>query len=258
MNEIPDHLSHSSINTFIKCPELWYRKYILGEKEEPQEALVIGKTFHLCMEENFKHKMSHGADLSRTAVGGVFKEALYQSADDDGLDKNRVDEIAPIAWKLVEQYHREIASFITPSAVEKKLEIDLPGKYIKKLIGYVDLINDKGTVIDYKAAAWPWPDAQVTQSLQPTVYGLMLGKPTLNFEYHMIIKSDAIRKEKFGDGIVIKSTFRKQKDFDWLLNMINKMINLLESPNFYDLIVPSPGNQCLTCSVRKTCGYRTR
>ncbi len=258
MNELPQHLSYSSISTFIKCPELWYRKYILGEREEPQEALIIGKAFHLCMEENFTHKLAHGADLSRQAVEGVFKEAFHQTASNDGLDKDKTNEIEPLAWKLVEQYHREIASFIIPSAVERKLEINLPGKHIKKLIGYVDLINDKGVVIDYKAAAWPWPDAQVTQSLQPTVYGLMLGKPTLNFEYHMVIKSDGIRKEKFGDGIVIKSTFRRQKDFDWLVNMIQKMINLLESDDFYSRIVPNPGNQCLNCPSRKTCGYRTR
>lgn len=257
-SRLPPYLSYTSISTYIKCPELFYRRYILGEKEEGVIPFVIGKAFHRSMEQNFTHKIAHGVDLSNRSVEIIFNEAFDESAAEDGFNVKDLEDEKRVAWRLVEQYHREMAPFITPLAVEKKLEMDLPGTKIKKLIGYVDLITDKNVVVDYKAAAWPWADALVTQSLQPTVYGLLLNKGTLHFEYHMIIKSDSIRKEKFGDGLVIKSTVRREKDYEWLRSLITKMIRLVENEDLYDYIIPNPGQQCLTCPSRKTCGYRTR
>lgn len=36
------HLSNSSINLFISCPDAWRRRYLLGEKEAPTGVLILG------------------------------------------------------------------------------------------------------------------------------------------------------------------------------------------------------------------------
>lgn len=210
------------------------------------------------MEINFNHKLRYGVDLSVRAVQDAFKMAFDDAVREDEIPLSDTKELFDISWKLVEQYHREQAPTITPAYVERKLEMPLPGKHVKKLIGFVDLITTDGTVIDYKSAAWKWPEAQVNTSLQPTVYGLLLGVESLSFEYHIIVKTDAIRKDKFGDGIYYMRTHRSLKDFEWLTRLILKMIKIIEEPDMYSLIVPSPGNHCMSCHVRKTCGYRTR
>lgn len=255
---IPEHLSYSSISLFAECPERWYNRYILKHPEDPSKELLIGSAFHSCMEDNFNHKLKYGVDISRSMVKDVFEHRFKEATAEQGFSDKDVEDHLPTAWLLVEQYHREIASTLIPKEVEKKFEIPLPGQHIKKLIGFIDLIIEDGTFIDYKTTFLPWPDAKVTQSLQPTVYGLLSGAKNLDFEYHMILKAEFARKEKFGDGIVIKKTVRRQKDFDWLMVMITKMINILESDNFYDYVIPSPSPACLKCPYRKPCGYRTR
>jgi hypothetical protein len=47
-----EHLSASSIGMFRRCPEQFRHRYILGEKERPGEALLIGSAFHTGLEFN--------------------------------------------------------------------------------------------------------------------------------------------------------------------------------------------------------------
>ena len=37
------HLSHSSYNRFVLCPEGWRRRYMLGEKAAPTGAMFLGR-----------------------------------------------------------------------------------------------------------------------------------------------------------------------------------------------------------------------
>jgi hypothetical protein len=37
------HLSHSSYNRFVLCPEDWRRRYVLGEKTAPSGSMFLGR-----------------------------------------------------------------------------------------------------------------------------------------------------------------------------------------------------------------------
>lgn len=54
-----DHLSASSVNLYLRCPEAWRRKYVLGEVEPPSEAMACGLSVHSFLES----VVSAGVDL---------------------------------------------------------------------------------------------------------------------------------------------------------------------------------------------------
>jgi hypothetical protein len=37
------HLSHSSYNRFVLCPEDWRRRHVLGEKTAPSGSMFLGR-----------------------------------------------------------------------------------------------------------------------------------------------------------------------------------------------------------------------
>jgi len=51
------HLSASSLRLLRVCPEAWRRRYILGERERPGEALVLGKAVHSALEHTHRQKV---------------------------------------------------------------------------------------------------------------------------------------------------------------------------------------------------------
>ena len=60
-----DHLSASSIQLFLRCPEAWRRKYLCGEVEPPTAAMQAGTRAHEYLEQVLRSGINLGVEWRR-------------------------------------------------------------------------------------------------------------------------------------------------------------------------------------------------
>ena len=66
------HLSHSSYNRFILCPEDWRRRYVLGEKTAPTGAMFLGRQVDDAITLYYRRILETGDRLSLDQVKDAF------------------------------------------------------------------------------------------------------------------------------------------------------------------------------------------
>ncbi len=264
-------LSHSQLDLFGQCPQKWYRRYVLKEPDVIGAPLIMGRAFHKAIEENFLYRLEHGVDLDEAAVVKSFKDRFNDEADKptyidlETLTEDKVDwdgedpkELREQGARAVARYHKQHAPFLEPAEIEQWYQLEVsPGIW---LVGVIDLLTTKGSVIDYKLVNYAWRAEKTEMSMQPTCYAALRGGPT-RLDFHFITKNKSEKKV----GISIRSTKRLQADIDWLLNTHIPQVAFVMSvardgktpPEDIEFYFPrSPGMQCHYCPHRRGCGYR--
>src|SRR5207248_2453404 len=66
------HLSHSSYNRFVLCPEDWRRRYILGEKTAPTGSMFLGRQVDDAISRYYQHLLDHGERLTLDQVKDAY------------------------------------------------------------------------------------------------------------------------------------------------------------------------------------------
>src|SRR5207247_1670695 len=69
-----DSIDFSSVDTYLRCPEQWRRRYILGERRPPGVALIEGTSHHTAMEADNKNKIAKGKQLKASDLTEIFRE----------------------------------------------------------------------------------------------------------------------------------------------------------------------------------------
>src|SRR5438270_4354526 len=129
-----DHLSASQISMLNRCPEQYRNRYVLGKKERPGAALIVGGAFHKAVEADFAQKITYGHLLE----DGDLMATYHQAFDDKVSEAGGVEEVVwddrekpDVARKhgqgCVEQYHSQVAETVQPGRVEYKFEKEVPG-----------------------------------------------------------------------------------------------------------------------------------
>ncbi len=260
-------LSHTQLDLFGRCPQRWYRRYVLKEPDVIGAPLIMGRAFHTAIEANFRYRFEHEVDLEAKEVAKIFRDSFDEEADKpvfkdlEDLSEAKVDwqgenpkELRKLGERALLRYHKKHAPFLEPALIEQWYEEEVkPGVW---LVGAIDLVTTKGTVVDYKLVNYAWKEDRTEMSMQPTCYALLRGGPTA-FDYHFVTKNPG------GVGISIRRTKRNQSDIDWLKDVhiprvAQDMKELREmAPAEAEYFARRiPGQQCWTCPHRKGCGYR--
>jgi len=85
-----------------------------------------------------------------------------------------MEEARSLGYDLVEYYLLHIAPQIQPHLIEERFEFHLPGVEWP-IVGYVDLIDRQGNVIDHKTASSPFPEDYLEHDIQLLAYSLGYG-----------------------------------------------------------------------------------
>src|SRR5271157_4049132 len=165
MNSERPHISVSALQMYGRCPASFYRRYILGEKRPPGIALQIGSGVHVGAAEAMKEKAATYTNLSPSRVADISVAGFDSRIDKDGVEltadekfTGRVtvlgmarDRVAATAhyWGIVVQPEYQPLSF---DAIEHEFWIPLP-KLSRDLMGFIDLIDNAGRVIDWKTSS---------------------------------------------------------------------------------------------------------
>lgn len=183
-----DHLSYSSISTFLNCPKQWYMNYVLGQRSEPTITLAFGTAMHTAVQTAVRQR-----EKARAAIFDETFDALtgeYCAAD---IVKHK--KIARVL--LGADSTKEMVNWLRSQTedgfdIEKELRFYVPGVPVP-ILGYIDILLGNGVPVDIKTSAWDWQDDRVVGDLQAKmyVYGLnALGiSNTTDFIHAIMVKN---------------------------------------------------------------------
>ena len=182
------HLSHSSLALFWRCPERWRRRYVLGERESVGGAAVIGKAVGAALTARFAAQIA-GDSLSLADI-----DDLYLAEFDDAApaaffkDKEPPAVLRRQGRQVLVAYLARIAPTLRPTSVERKVELRFDGAQWS-FVGYLDVEDASGEVIDLKVKAKHLGQAEADHSAQASAYLLarsLEGRPARRFAFHSL------------------------------------------------------------------------
>jgi len=182
-------LSVSSLRLFWKCPERWRRRYLLREREPQSGPMLVGGAVGATVTAYYAARLA-GESLSADEAGDLlvaeFDERLAGPRTDLGDDEPQT--LRDQAREALGAYLAEVAREVRPLAVERKIELRFESTDWT-FVGYVDVEDERGRVIDIKVGAKHVGQAAADRDPQASGYLLartLEGKPASRFEFHSI------------------------------------------------------------------------
>ncbi|MFZ6028068.1 MAG: RecB family exonuclease [Chloroflexota bacterium] len=216
-----DHLSYSSLTSYLYCPRNWRFKYFEKQPTFGTPELAIGSAVHGAIEEYLSQP-----------------ERVKQPADFFKESWGRAIEGQPIVWGAgtPEQHYNEGIrilsneqviyglSAITPAwpqnegpKIEEKVELNVPGVPLP-VIGYIDIQTADGIPGDFKTSSKSWSQERAQNETQSLFYLAALNQagrtvPDWKFRHYVIVKTKTPQFQAF------EHTHRPDEIF-WLFSMI--------------------------------------
>lgn len=175
MNEERRHLSASQLEMFARCPESWRRRYVEREIIPPKLAMLKGSAVHSAAEHNMRQKMESREDIDAEQIADFAVNAFDEKLKHDGymLGKDEsANDIAPmrdVVAGLALSHATQQAPEYQPIAVEHKFTIDLPA-LSHDVVGVIDLVDEAGTVVDFKTTSRVTSQLDADMSTQLSMY----------------------------------------------------------------------------------------
>ncbi len=256
---LPEHLSYSSIATYLQCPLKWKFHYVDKLPEEfITSDLVFGQAIHESVAAFLNASLS-GDSLTPDEMLMVYLNAWRQS---NGVEirctnGDSEEKLLKKAQELLTLWHDSQDGMTEVLGVEEEFSVniaelaDYPSLDLPPLIGYVDhIIKQPGgsiALIDLKTAARKPSQYQADQSLQLTAYSL--GARELGFDPdELTLRLDYLLKGAHPD-LVSLGTSRSEDDRRRFLKMFTRVWKGISNFVFF----PKTDWYC-----RSSCGYQTQ
>lgn len=238
-----DHVSHSQINSWLRCPKSWEYRYVYGLKIPPSGPLIVGSAYHSALEGNFTQKIKSKMDLPLGDCLDLFSDAWDNRLSEEELiiwDKLGPGESKDQGAGLVEEYIVSTSPSVQPVQVERTVYTEVAGV---KFICRVDLEDIQRAIIDHKTSAKAYNQDDVDRDIQASAEAFALKRPIV-FYNHVAVKSRS-------PWIQVIKSFRTQTDINWWVDLATGVISQMES----GIAPPRPNGW--HCSER-FCGYFER
>ena len=172
-----EHLSYSSISSYLLCSRNWKHHYIDKLPEATTPALMFGSAIHDTVEELVTNNTleQEAADPVKTFTKS-FAGKIAEAESIDWQDTSEGDQLK-LATKILNTpeiinelnaIRAKVNSDGQPM-IERKVELSVPGVDVP-IIGYIDIILDDGTPADFKTASRAWSQSQADNSMQSLFY----------------------------------------------------------------------------------------
>lgn len=188
-----EHLSYSSISSYLLCGHAWRLRYIDKISAPVSTALVFGSAVHGAIEGYLRN----GGSLQEHWAAAWSTQLERGQQVDWGVEtpESLAEEGARIlAAKKVQDGLAEIAAnFAASGSIERRVEMRVPGVEAP-IIGYIDIITRDGVPGDFKTAARMWSDSRAEDDLQSLFYLAALNQageavPDWTFRHYVISKT---------------------------------------------------------------------
>jgi hypothetical protein len=205
------HLSVSSIDLFISCPEKWKRRYLDGEYFPPNGKMVLGSAIHASEAQHYGRVIDGEEGFTTEQVIDEFS-AEWNERISRGVDwgDDNPGELKDSGIAALRVYHDTVVPTIEPVAVEREFRISWEG-VDWDLMGFIDLECADGAVADLKVGKKLSPGA-ARVALQPTAYLYVRraeANPAPRFDYHQIVRGNK------KPSATVMSTTRTDEQLDY-------------------------------------------
>jgi len=244
------HLSYSSINLYLTCPEHWRRKYLLQQPQPSTPALVIGSAVHGTIEESLVSRQPLAQLWPGVWATKLERDAASIEWGADTPEQHFNDGLRLMSDPAVQQLVDGLTPLVDAAGVfiERKVELRVPGVPLP-VIGYIDLMTADGVPGDFKTSRNRWTQGDAEGEIQPLVYLAALhqaGQPVAGNRFRHYV----ITKTKKPEVQVIEHRHTMTEIF-WLFELIRRVWRGIEAEVF-----PVNPNAWL-CSSRY-CAYWTQ
>lgn len=257
-------VSVSQVKTYLRCPESYRLRYILGEKPAFLPVpLAFGTAFHAALAAYFSAIKTTGSVPLLEQVQSVFVDSwseavhgpvpLQQEEDDDALD-DQVDK----GRSMLAAYYDHTASQPLPVVefIEKRFAVPLhdpvTGEVLEeKLSGVIDLVileDDYRVIVEHKSAAKKYSLDQLRFDIQPTCYqhaAELLGWGEVGLRFNIVTKT---KKPAVQEEVL----FRDEQAVEEFLHTTVGVLRAIDAGAFW----PQRGWQCKGCQYGHACGSR--
>jgi len=257
-------ISVSQIKSYLKCPESYRQKYVLGETPAfLPTPFAFGAAFHAALAAHFSAIRTTGSvpllenvqsvfvDEWTTAVRGPLPLQLDDEDDaGDLIDKGKT---------MLAVYYEHTASQPIPFVeyVEKKFSVDLydpdSGEILEeKLTGIIDLVvreESHPIIVEHKSSAKKYSLDQLRYDIQPTAYAYaaeLLGWGEVGLRFNVVTKTKK-------PGIQVEDVIRDDQDTDDFLRTVVGILRAIDAGAFF----PVRGWQCRSCPFSHACTGRS-
>lgn len=168
-----EHLSATSLKMYLRCPLQFMFRYVKGLKIPPAGVIILGKSVHKGLEENFRHKKQTQIDLPIKKVLEAYSNCFDRSKQEEEVDweGENPGKLKDEGVGLIKVYHKITAPPIQPIAVEEGFELGFENvPYTLK--GYVDLVDQDKRIRDTKTSRRSYPQNATQTDIQLTAYNL--------------------------------------------------------------------------------------
>lgn len=262
-----DHLSHSSINTYLLCPRSWRMRYVDKVQTPSASALVFGGAFHDTVEtalsavaqgetsplatswllklwsEKWQAKIAKEqvawGDESPEELAALGARMLGNKLEVSGAGPNRIETMPQFLSKIVPMMDDD------KPAIERKIELRVPGVPVP-VIGYIDIVCADGVPGDFKTASRAWYADKAHEEMQPVFYLAALAQmgmpvPDGKFRYYIFTKAQKPKAQ-------IIETKRTPSQLLWLFEVISETWQAIQASSF-------PPNPCTWKCSPAYCEY---
>lgn len=228
------HQSH--LGMFLRCPQQFERRYILGEIIPPGISARRGSATHKAAEINHTQKINSKEDLPVDALQDAARDEYIRLVKEEGvfIPKDKVSEKGKLlaegqdaATRLTKLYRQDLAPLIQPALVEEKLTIDVG--LALPLQGTIDVLTVDNWLPDLKTADKSKSAGEADNSLQLTFYSGMVAHHTGKWPEKISLEILVNNKEPKRQSLTTK---RNDTDFANLLLRIQMFLAQLETGLF--------------------------
>lgn len=240
-----DHLSHSSVATFLRCPRQWAYSYLEGLRRPPGVALIKGSALDKAATFNLEQKRVTKRDLAIDDVLEVAEDAFRKDVDRNGgqsevqWDGTNFARALDSAIKLTSTHMKHHAPLIQPREVQLELHRELPDG--RDFVGFVDFVEEDGTLSDVKSGSRRMAAGDADTDPQPSAYGYLAGEPVAFKFYRSIDTGSKLTHE-------IVETGRDQRAIDWYEQKVLDVSAAINTGVF-------PPNDSGWHCTKRFCGY---
>lgn len=247
-----DHLSASQINLYLQCG-LKYKYQYLDQLPKPfrSSALVFGSALHSTLEW-FHQQQMNGIAVTLEKLYQIFDADWYSQRVEADIrfkegekEMNLLNMGREMLTIYLQQQHHNVKGCEIPFTVP--LVSPTTGDELGiALLGFFDLIEEDGTIVEFKTSATALSTSDIDSRIQLSAYSyayqLLYRKPSKGIRVVDFVKA---KKPK----IVTIETERTRSDHLGFLHTAKEVLHGIKS----NVFVPHQGFWCKECEYADTC-----
>ena len=238
--------SFSQLMTYVRCPEHYLFRYVMGVKRSPHKVFKRGFALHETLQYHFEQKKIDGKGISLLEAKEFFVDSFANAMEDykqelqearpyltrEYLSKEKnlnVPDMVDTGMKGLDVYYKRLNPYIFPDLIEEAFEFTVEKGL--KVGGRIDLTDTKGWIHELKTTKVTPNKQDIRSDAQLAIY--QIGYETITGKPPKGISKDYIVVSKKNPRIVRFKVVRPFIDKKAVLRNISAIMKAVRSEAFY-------------------------